>query len=158
MTQKFKPLVFVLSSLIILSQGADAQEKKGAEILNDPKAKNEIMDAICNDHNLMKEMMQHMIKNQHAMQMMKQDSSMTKEMMGEDQMEGMMKRDASMSKKMMNCMTKMMQSDSSMYSVMCKMMDKMQAEHKQGKMSCCMDDKTGASKTGEKADMKNHSH
>ncbi len=114
--------LLLITVTVITNSQSNAQEQTGAEILTDPQIRKEIMKTICKDHEMMVEMMEQMMQNDHALQMMTEDNQMMQNMMSNRvMMMGMMKKDTLTTKMMMENMMHMMESDF----VMCKMMGDM---------------------------------
>ena len=102
----------------IISFRSSAQEQPAEETLNNPQQRIELMKAISNDHDMMTEMMNHMMENDHAKQMMGGNYQMMQRMMSDKKMMmSMMEKDSSMAKIMMGNMMEMMENDPAM----CKM-------------------------------------
>ncbi|MHB1279133.1 MAG: hypothetical protein ACYC1Q_12140 [Bacteroidia bacterium] len=123
----------IINGLLLLIVGAflvGCSNQRAENLLKDPDKQNEIMTAICNDHQMMTNMMGHMMKNDHAMQMMKGNQGM----MGK-----MMEGNHAMMGNMMPHMVKMMEKDSSM----CRMMGEkmMMNDHTKGMMMDMMKEK-----------------
>lgn len=136
---------FHFTLLAILLTGCTNKSEKVSidEILKDQGNRNEIMAAIANDHMMMGEMRDQMMKSDHAMMMMGENPEMMKKMMGNHQMMmGIMKKDSTFTLGMMGNMMGMMQKDSVMCKMMCKMMDgdkhMMGMMHKNEMMNCPM--------------------
>ena len=111
--------LLVITITVITSTQSNAQQQTIEELLTDPQTRVEIMKTICNDHELMNEMMEQLMQNDHAMQMMTGNHQMVQNMMSNRvMMMGMMKKDTATTMMMMDNMMQMMESDF----VMCKMM------------------------------------
>lgn len=141
--------VAILIIAMLISYQSNAQRVQ--KILKKDKKRAEIMATISNDKDMMKEMMNYMMKSDEAMSMMKQDPTMSKMMMkkmtGDKQMMmSMMKKDPAMSKMMMENMMQMMESDTSTCAMMRQMM--MKNEHMKGMMQGMGNKKEGMMKEG----------
>ena len=112
---------FVIALLML---GSTGMAQPADEILKDGAQRKKIMTAICNDHEMMTEMMGHMTQNDHAMQMMRGNREMMQQMMGDQEMaKGMEKKDVKMAGMMMDNMMSAMETDSTLCKAMCgKMM------------------------------------
>ena len=97
--------------LMVMITGCTDQAKSTAEILQDGQRREEIMVAISKDHEMMNEMMDHMMKNDYAIQMMEGHRGMIGKMMS------IMKKDSTMS----NIMGGMMMGNKHMMSMMQQM-------------------------------------
>lgn len=115
-----KTLQFICVILFLtMISGCTGQAKSTSEILKNDEQRKEIMTAISNDHKMMDEMMGHMMKSEHAMQMMEGHQGMMGRMMGNRQMMmNMMAKDTMMASGMMNDMMTMMEKDSTMCNMM----------------------------------------
>ncbi|WP_428741335.1 hypothetical protein [Tenacibaculum sp.] len=112
---------------LFLSGCSQAQKQSAEEILKDPKMQDSIMVAICNNHQMMMNMMEHMMDNDHSMKMIMENQNMMQHMMGKQQMMmNMMKQDSTMSNMMMGNMMQMMEQDS----LFCKRMTNMMMGNK----------------------------
>lgn len=119
--------------LMVIITGCTGKAQNTAEILKDGQRREEIMVAISNDHDMMNEMMDHMMKSDHAMQMIEGHQGMMRKMMGNRQMMmNMMEKDTVMAKMMMDNMMDMMEKDSTMSNMMGGMM--MRNKHMMGMM------------------------
>ncbi|MEZ4970909.1 MAG: hypothetical protein R2814_14865 [Flavobacteriaceae bacterium] len=117
--------------LIIMINGCTDKSQNTTEILKDRQQREEIMMAISNDHEMMEEMIGHMMKSDHAMQMMEVHQGMMEKMMGNHQMMiNMMEKDTVMAKMMMRNMMGLIEKDSTMSN----MMDKIRQMGKSGEM------------------------
>ena len=127
---------FRLFILLIFASGcsANAQKQTAEEMLRDTVKQKEIFQAISNDSTQMRQFMQYMMRNHKPMQMMAGHHQM---------MMNMMKEDTSMCRMMMGNMMDMMGNDSAM----CKMMGKQMMGHQHMKgmmkdeMMCPMHEK-----------------
>lgn len=109
--------------LMVMITGCTDQAKSTAEILQDGQRREEIMVAISKDHDMMNEMMDHMMKNDYAIQMMEGHQGMIGKMMSNRQMMmNMMEKDTAMAKMMMDNMMGIMEKDSTMSNIMGGMM------------------------------------
>lgn len=128
-TLKFIPVLM----LMVMITGCTGQAQNPAEILKDEQRREEIMVAISNDHDMMNEMMDHMMKSDLAMQMMEGHQGMMGKMIGNRQMMmNLMEKDTVMAKVMMDNMMGMMEKDSTMSNMMGGMM--MGNKHMMGMM------------------------
>ncbi|MGN7516062.1 MAG: hypothetical protein ACTHOM_16915 [Allomuricauda sp.] len=109
---KFNSAV-ILALTCILVGCSQAQNQSAEELLRDPNMQDAIMENIASDHQMMMNMMGHMVNNEHAMQMMAQNQDMMHSMMGNRQaMMNMMMKDSTFSNMMMGNMLEMMEQDS----------------------------------------------
>lgn len=135
MKTRIYALPFSLILFLLLFFPTQAQEAK--KMLQDTTVQNEVMGQICSNRPMMNRMMDHMMKNDQAMEMMRQNREMMdslngggKEAMMEDRqmMKNMMQmaeRDSAMCGRMMN----MMMNNTQMMEMMMnnpEMMEKMQ--------------------------------
>lgn len=91
-------------------------------MLNNPVTQNEIMTAISGNHQMMGNMMDHIMQNKHAMQMMQMNKDMMQGMMEGDQTMNMMKNNPELMTAMMNMMMGIADADSSVRNQMSGMM------------------------------------
>lgn len=125
--------VFWVFMFAFLMSGCNGQAQETAEMLENEQQREEIMTAISNDHNMMVEMMSHIMESNHAMQMMEGNTAMLGRMMGNRQMMmDIMVKDTAIAKGMMDNIMVMMEKDSTMCSMMGGMM--MGNEHMMGMM------------------------
>ena len=134
--------ITVLMATTMISCQSNAQEQTAKEMLADSVRQKEIFDAICNNHEQMMQFMDHMMQNEHAMQMMEGNHKMMQHMKGNHQMMmNMMKQDTAMAGMMMGNMMQMMENDSAMCNMMgSKMMDN---QHMMDMMQDCRRPSTG---------------
>lgn len=123
-------LLFFMAGAFIA--GCSNKSQTAEELLKDPVKQEEIMTAICNDHQMMTNMMDQMMKNDHAMQMMMGNQAMMGKMMQGEHAMGMMEGNHEMMGNMMQNMMKMMEKDTTMCRMMGEMM--MKDEHARGMM------------------------
>lgn len=91
------------------------------EILSNEQLRNEIMETVSNDEEMLAEMMSHIIHSDHSVELLQGNRQIMHEIMANNQMMGgMMQKDTVMAGKMMERMMGMMAKDSSF----CKMMSK----------------------------------
>ena len=138
-----------------LSLMACTGSENTADVLNNPEKRDEIMTAIAADRDLMHEMMRHMMRNDHAMQMMIGSDTLRNRMMGGKHGMSMMKQNG----QMMGQMMQMADGDSVMCKNMMGMMMKrpammgmmMDMMHEKGMMdkNCVMRGKQMLSEEGE---------
>lgn len=150
------------NGLLLLIAGAfltscSNKSQTAEELLKDPDKREEIMTAICADHQMMTNMMDHMMKNDHAMQMMMGNQEMMSQMIQGEHAMGMMEGNHEMMGNMMQHMMKMMQKDTSMCRMMGEMM--MKDDHTKGMMMDMMKEDGMGDKTmmeKNKGDHSNH--
>ncbi|MCQ0110063.1 hypothetical protein [Zhouia amylolytica] len=148
-------LAFIMTMVLL----GCAQEKnvQADEMLKDETKQNEIMTAIVEDHEMMMNMMDHIKKNDHAMQMMRGDSVMMYDMMQGNQMVDLMRGSPKMMGTMMQYMMKMATEDTTACKAMGSMM--MGNEHMMRMMQDLMHEKgmMGNGKTSQ-MHMEQHQH
>ncbi len=116
-----KKIIFLGITALLLT--ACNQPKSTAQVLEDETQRQEIMQAIANDKEMMSEMSDIMMNSENAKMVMMQNQDMMTMMMGN---RGMMKNNQGMMKGMMGNMMQMAQTDS----VMRKNMTGMMASHR----------------------------
>lgn len=139
---KLKMKNLLKNGVFLLIAGAflfGCSNQRAEDLLKDPDKQNDLMTAICTDHQMMTNMMDHMMKNDHAMQMMMGNQEMMSQMMQGEHAMGMMEGNHEMMGNMMQHMMKMMQKDTSMCRMMGEMM--MKDDHTKGMMMDMMKEK-----------------
>ncbi|WP_285655771.1 hypothetical protein [Allomuricauda sp. NBRC 101325] len=122
MDLKFYSLKIMALTLMLVGC-SQAKKQSVDEVLMDPTMRDAIMENISNDHQMMMNMMGHMMDNYHAMQMIMGNQEMMHSMMGNRQaMMNMMMQDSTISNMMMGNMLKMMEQDSTFGNRMTNMM------------------------------------
>ncbi len=76
--------LFWIFMLAIIISGCTGQAQTTTEILKNGQQREEIMAAISNDHEMMDEMMDHMMESDNAMQIIQDDQGMMGRMMEKD--------------------------------------------------------------------------
>ena len=117
-----KKMIFLLAISTLMLTSCN-QPKSSAQVLEDETQRNEIMQAIANDKEMMTEMSDIMMSSENAKMMMMKNQDMMSIMMGNP---GMMQNNPGMMKGMMGNMMQMAQTDS----VMRKNMTGMMAGHR----------------------------
>ncbi|WP_127020678.1 hypothetical protein [Flagellimonas beolgyonensis] len=119
---KFNSLMILVLTLFLVGC-SQAQKQSAEEVLKDPAMQDAIMENISSDHQMMMNMMGHMMDNDHAMQMIMGNQEMMHTMMGNrEAMMNMMMQDSTISKMMMGNMLQMMEQDSAFGNRMTNMM------------------------------------
>ncbi|UGU14686.1 hypothetical protein LS482_13370 [Sinomicrobium kalidii] len=83
--------VFIaMMSMAVLLGCVREKEKSTGELLKDQATQNEIMETISNDHEMMTNMMEHIVRNDHALRMIISNTTVIRQMIQGDQMMSMM--------------------------------------------------------------------
>lgn len=123
-----KMMNYAIGMLLIATMLSSCNQQENESVnslLSNAEKQDEIMTAISSDHNMMENMMGHIMQNEHAMQMMQMNEGMMQKMMKGDHLMGMMKGNKEMMASMMEKMVGMADADSSL----CKQMTGMMMEH-----------------------------
>lgn len=131
---KTKISFFIIGVVLVTIIGCSNKQQNADELLKDQKVQDDIMTTISGNHEMMMNMMKHMMGNDHAMQMMTGNNEMMKMMTKGDHMMDMMGKDKDMMKEMMGHMMMISDKDSTMRKMMCESM------MKDGKMMGMMKD------------------
>jgi len=116
--EKLRKASLIVASGIFLISCSNSEEQSTKDMMMNMDKRNEVMDMITHDSDMMSNMMDHMMKSDSAMMMMSNNMDMMKMMHG-DGMSKMMNHE--MMVEMMNHMMQMMEKDTSM----CRMMGQM---------------------------------
>ncbi len=77
----FKSVLIIAAVMASLSSLAQHQHPSASELLKDKAMQDSVMTVIANDHQMMENMMKHMMQSKHGMQMMMKNNGMMKQMM-----------------------------------------------------------------------------
>ena len=125
---------------IFFTSCSGEKEQSTNNLLHNTEKRKEIMTTICEDQDMMREMMDFIMLSDNAMQMMHSGHDMFAKMMGDkEMMKGKMMKDMPMSGMMMRNMMDMMSEDSSTCNMMSEMM--MDNDHMMKMMMDMMHDK-----------------
>lgn len=124
--KKRRIIKYIVGVAVFLLTACNSEQEDVSEVLADDARRSEIMDSICNNPVMMRQMMDHMMGNERAMNMMMDNTGMMEQMMNDQHMMRMMEENHDLTGTMMNQMMQMMAGDS----IICRDMQELMMQNK----------------------------